>query len=367
MKKLFNIAPIFTIFMCLFIISGCSNNTISNSSQKYMQITDSLGRTVDVPVNASKFACVGPGCLRLYCYVADTKQLVGVENFEVTTETNGKPYMMANPQLKSYPIIGFGGPGNTPDAERLIKSGADVIFTMYNYQVSDVDELQEKTGIPVIALSYGVNEVFDPALNNSLLIIGKVTGSEERANEIVNYINGIKEDLDKRTSSIPDDKRPAVYFGADSYGGELGITSTTGNYSLFNAVHAKNVVDQIGIHEYVVLDKEKILEMNPGIIFLDAGGLGIVKEDYDKNPGYYAQLSAFKNNHVYLLLPYNYYYTNIEIGLANAYYIGKVLYPDQFSDIDPAKKFDEITTKMLGKALYQENAERYGPYGTVSF
>ena len=37
-----------------------------------------------------------------------------------------------------------------------------------------------------------------------------------------------------------------------------------------------------------------------------------------------------------------YYSTNIDTVIANAYYIGKVLYPDEFRDIDPAEKADEI-------------------------
>jgi iron complex transport system substrate-binding protein len=372
MQKKTLIFTFLLVFISIFVFSGChktgpSGNTADDGRVQYIRVTDALGRIVDVPANAKKFAAIGPGCLRLYCYIADTEKLVGVENFEVATEVNGKPYMQANLQLKAYPVIGFGGPGNTPDAESLIKADTDVIFTMYNYEMKEVDELQGKTGIPVVALSYGETELFDPALNHSLLLIGQITGNQDRAKEIIDYFDEIKKDLDNRTSQVPDDKKPTVYLGAQSMGGMYGIESTTGNYCLFNAVHAKNAVDMIGIHKYAVLDKEKILELDPDVIFLDAGGINIVKKNYDDNPGYYAQLSSFSGNNVHLLLPYNYYYTNLEIALANAYYIGKVLYPDQFSDIDPAGKFDEITTKMLGTALYKETAERYGQYGVVSF
>ncbi len=361
---IFAIATILTLSGCIPKGPGGAG---SDKILETIQIVDALGRKVDIPVNADKFAAIGPGALRLYCYVADTTRLVGVENFEVATETSGKPYLQANMHLKNYPVIGFGGPGNTPDAERLTLAGAEVIFTMYNYEIKEVEELQEKTGIPVVALSYGETELFDPAIGNSIMLIGKVTGNEERAREIVNFLEDAKTDLLNRTSGIPEGSQKTVYLGAHSMGGMFGIESTTGNYALFNALQAINVVDAAGIDSHAVLDKEKLLELDPDIIFLDAGGLHIVKKNYDDMPGYYAQLSAFSERNVHRLLPYNYYYTNLEIALANTYYIGKVLYPGAFLDIDPAEKFDEITVKMLGAALYKETAERYGCFGTIRF
>ncbi|MEM3679350.1 MAG: iron ABC transporter substrate-binding protein, partial [Candidatus Bathyarchaeia archaeon] len=65
-------------------------------------------------------------------------------------------------------------------------------------------------------------------------------------------------------------------------------------------------------------------------------------------------------------LPYNYYHTNVAVALADAYYIGKVLYPDKFADVDPAKKADEIFNFFLGKPLYQSYMEAYGGFKNLS-
>ena len=45
---------------------------------------------------------------------------------------------------------------------------------------------------------------------------------------------------------------------------------------------------------------------------------------------------------------------NHETSLANAYYIGKVLYPEQFADIDPAAKADEIYEFVVGDPVYEQ-------------
>jgi iron complex transport system substrate-binding protein len=67
-------------------------------------------------------------------------------------------------------------------------------------------------------------------------------------------------------------------------------------------------------------------------------------------------------------LPYNYYYTNIDIALCDAYYIGSIVYPERFSDVDIVSKSNEIFKELLGKELYAEVAEEYfGGFQQLSF
>jgi iron complex transport system substrate-binding protein len=109
----------------------------------------------------------------------------------------------------------------------------------------------------------------------------------------------------------------------------------------------------------VTIDREKLISWNPDILFVDSGGYQLVMDDYKKNPSFYKSLSAVKNDQVYSLISYNWYWTNIETAVADAYYAGKVIYPDKFDDIDPIKKADEIYELMVGKPLYEEMAKDF--------
>ncbi len=84
-----------------------------------------------------------------------------------------------------------------------------------------------------------------------------------------------------------------------------------------------------------------------------------------KNPDYYNALSAVRNGKVYGQLPYISYYNNIETAIADAYFLGKILYPNEFKDIDVIEKADQIYTFMLGKPLYNIMAEKYGGYKQI--
>ena len=324
-------------------------------------MTDLAGRSVAIPAGADSFACIGPGCLRLYCYVAEKDQLAGIEDVEKTWGQAGRPYAMALGDVEGLAVIGPGGPGNAPDAERLLASGAEVVFTTYAMEPAEIQELQDKLSIPVVALGYGEDSLFSQEVDRSLELLGQITGREERAQEVVNYFAQAKADLESRAAGVQDP--PTVYLGCQSYQGSHGIESTTGDSPIFDALNARNVVEEAGIDGYVTLDKEKLLELDPDFLIIDAGGLSILQEDYETNPDYYESLSAVKRGNVYLQLPFNYYGTNLEIALADAYYIGTVLYPDAFADVDPAGKFDEICQALLGIDAYETIAETcFGGY-----
>ena len=322
-----------------------------------LEVTDLAGRSVIIPAGADSFACIGPGCLRLYCYVAEKDQLAGVEDVEKTWGKTGRPYAMALGDVEGLAAIGPGGPGSAPDAERLLASGADVVFSTYAMEPAEIQELQDKLSIPVVALGYGEDSLSSQEVDRSLELLGQITGREERAQEVVNYFAQAKADLESRAAGVQDP--PTVYLGCQSYQGSHGIESTTGDSPIFDALNARNVVAEAGIGGYVTLDKEKLLELDPDFLIIDAGGLSVLQEDYETNPDYYESLSAVKRGNVYLQLPFNYYGTNLEIALADAYYIGTVLYPDAFSDVDPAGKFDEICQALLGIDAYAQIAETY--------
>lgn len=370
------IAPVFLCLVILIIFSLTACSGIEKQTEKAVtdkatgdtfMVTDMLGRQVEIPVNASSYVSIGPGSLRLYCYVADTSQLAGVEAIEVTGDTSGRPYVHVQPDLQKLPLIGSGGPDNTPDAEALLMAKPDVIFTMYVDDAYGVDKLQQKINIPVVALSYGEAAVFDPAIDQSIELIGKVTKNEERAASVINYFASLKSDLKTRTEAVAEHEKSTAYVGGLGMRGSHGIESTDGAFPLFECINARNVVTEAGINAYVMLDKEKILEMDPEYIFIDGSGLPLLLKDYQADSSFYQGLTAFSKGKVYMHLPYNYYHTNLEVAISDAYYMGTILYPELFKDVDIEEKYHEIVSTLLGASDYEQmKQEYYGGYQQIN-
>jgi iron complex transport system substrate-binding protein len=347
------------------------NENVEKNTEKLdnIKIVDAIGREVVVPKEVNRIICSGPGCLRLIVYLNATDKVVGIEGFEKKKGV-GRPYILAHPELLDLPVIGNGGPGDIgkgPNLEQTLKVKPDVIFLTYVTK-EKADDIQQKTGIPVVVLSYGKLGTFsNEDLFKSLKIAGKILNKEDRAEEVIEFIKDCQNDLNNRTKDIPDDKKPTVYVGGVAFKGMHGIDSTQCKYPPFMAVNAKNVADELGKVGYIKIDREKLLEWNPDIIFIDEFSLKLIKEDYSKNPEFYNSLKAFKTGNVYGLLPYNFYMTNVGTALADAYYIGKVLYPERFNDINPEEKADEIYTFLVGKPVYEQMKKQFGGFKKLEF
>lgn len=355
---------ILAMFLILMVVSvsGCiGSRTNTETGKATITVTDALERSVEVPAKVDRVVAVGPGALRLVVYLNTSDMIVGVEDFEKRHKDFGRPYIITHPELRNLQTIGSGGPGRLPDFETLVKFKPDVIFITY-VDRKTADEIQLKTGIPVVVLSYGKLATFeDEELFKSLKLAGKILGKEKRAEEVVDFIRTTQENLMKRTENV---ESPTVYVGGIGYKGPRGIESTKSSYPPFIVVHARNVADELG-DRHKFIDKEKILEWQPDYIFIDEGGLRLILDDYKKNPDFYNFLKAVREGNVYAILPYNFYGTNIGTALADAYFIGKVLYPERFKDVDPVKKADEIYTFLVGKPVYSVLAEQFGGFGKI--
>lgn len=367
-------------FLCLLLagmaLLGCSAGQESSQSEinqpvvstqgtvkpEMQTVTDLVGREVNLKTPAQRIVAVGPGSLRLVAYAKGCDRVVGIEDMEKKVPT-GRPYMFAYPELKSLPTIGQGGIDTVPDEEALLSVKPDVIFIAYLVDKAKADNLQKKTGIPVVVLSYGPLATFkEEEIYQSLKLVGKVLGTQQRTEEVINYINNSHADLRERTKGIAEADKPRVYVGGLGVKGTQGIESTQAKYPPFENIGARNVVDETGKSGSLMIEREKLVNWDPDILFIDEGGYSKVLADAQKNPTFYQSLRAVKNGQVYGQIPYNFYTTNIDTALADAYYAGKVIFPEKFQDIDPLKKSEEIYTFLLGKPVYEQMAKDYGGF-----
>jgi len=351
--------------------SGVSDTNKAVESGE-LTLTDGFGREVTIPKNVEAVVCSGGGCLRYLVYLQAQDDVVGVDSLEKEkSEVEGRPYVLANPQLKDYPLIGeFRG---NDDPEKIISISPQVILKTGTSGQStasngaDADALQNKTGIPVVMFPYGSlkNEEQKAEIYSSLRIMGQVVGKQERAEEVINYINATMQDLENRTADIPESERKTAYIGGVSMAGAHGIISTEPVYPPFLWVNANNVAAGMGA-DHADIAKEALVDWDPEYIFVDVGTLLLGNEGAIgelKNDTSLAGLSAVKNKKVYGVIPYNYYSTNYESVLANAYFVGKVLYPDRFKDIDPEAKADEIYTFFVGKPVFSDLNKQHANLG----
>lgn len=362
----------------LFAFSACNKGKGTANGKT---VTDLLGREVTVPEKINRVVCIGAGSLRLYTYVGDLSKLVGVEDIDGDgKDFNGvlsiRPYKMVNKDLfKSLPSCGKGGPQGSPEAEKILALNPDIVFSLYTSDKAAMDDLQQKIGKPVVVLSYGKTEAFDANVKKSIALLGDILNRKERANELLSFISDTETYLSSIGEGIDKNNKATVYLGCQSNYGTHGIESSSANYSIFDVSKIRNVLDEYvsktgetfkGYQKSV--DWEILVEMNPDRIILDAGGLEHLKAQLKEKPEIFNRLSAFQNGEIYLQMPYNAYYTNLETAYADAYFDAWVQYHDiapEKLNFDYVEKAREIYTLFLGKDCYNDVADlMYGGFQT---
>lgn len=369
---------IFILICCMLtagvLSAGCTTQapaTASPAAKETITVTDMMNRTVTVVQDPQRIIGIGAGSLRMIVYLQAQDRVVGVDMREQAA-TNAsaigmpsgidRPYNIAHPELAGRPFIG----AIAGDPELIAIQKPDVVFITFTTG-KDASALQEKSGVPVVGLVSGDLGKNRQAFYSSLRTMAKTLSREQRADDVITSINASLADLQKRTKDIPSDKRPSVYVGGIAFNGAHGFMSTDPAYAPLAMVNGNNVASGAGTGGQILIDKEKLLTWDPDVILIDEASYPLVQEDL-KDP-MYQSLKAVKNGRVYGVMPYNWYANNYDTVLADAYYIGKILYPEQFADIEPAAKADEIYTMLDGKPVYADMKRIFGgfvPFNQIS-
>ncbi len=374
MKKTISLLLILAAIFTMFAACGTpakapeqdtqpSQEVSSDAPAGTRTITDALGRQVEIPTDVKRIVPLG-NTPRMVTYLGIASMVVGIGECE-KADSPIKAYAYVSQDVwTGLPNVGTDAMGETAYyPEAIIEAAPDVILCTYAMDVTE--DIAKQTGIPVVSVSQGT--LFGEDYAQSLRILGEVCGVSGRAEELISFIDGCLKDLTERTADVSSDKKPTVLGAAATFKGSHGIEGVYSNYPVFKVLAANDVA--AGISDTtggLLVDKEKIIQWNPDMIFLDFSGTELVKTDYAANPQFYAQLKAVKNGQVYMWPNSTWHWSNVEMPLVSAYYTGKLLYPDKFEDVDFAAKASEIFGFFLGDPNYLSVLEAAGAgYGKV--
>ena len=350
--------------MCLSICVDGIQSVFAEAEET--AVTDMIGREVTVtPGSYKRVVCIGAGALRMYTYIGDVNLLCGVEDIDNTSlaerpkmfDAVARPYVLAYGDVfNTLPSCGVGGPmAQTAEAEKILACNPDIVISEFE-DVEKEDALQEQLGVPVITLKAGARGVFDEAFYGSMELLGKIFDREEKAAQLVEFVQSEAAEITARTAGIAEEDKPSVYICGLGNWGTTNHLMTAEKYVSFQVANVKNVLADTGAKGIQPIEEEKFVELGDSmdIMFFDAAAVKNIKPLYQEEPTMFDTCKAWQNGEVYLEMAYNAYYTNFEIALLNTWFIAKIVYPEQFEDIDLTDKANEITKMFLGQELAEE-------------
>ena len=350
-------SKIIILILALLIVVGIATHlfltpsTVENSGSK--NITDMIGRAIEIPNSLNKVVATSPPMTTVVYMIAPEK--LTALNFEWTDDE--KVYVPS--QYQGLPNIG--GWYGTQDGsyEEFIASEPDIVIESIDEggdgDLSTVNERQSKFGkIPVVA----VNDTTSvEKVDSSISFIGEVIGAQDNAKKLTDFNDKYLDEVHKKSSQISDKKN--VYYAEGNDGLKTNPSGSV-HGQLIDLVGGNNVANSLSqgnTTSGVQVSIEQVISWNPDVIITtDADFYAKVYNDSN-----WQSINAVKNHEVYLSpqSPFKWFDrpvgANMIIGVP---WTAKVIYPDQYKDIDMVGATKEFYSNFYHYDLSDDQAKQ---------
>lgn len=358
MKKTITILLALIMLLSLAACSGtAADSTVSTTASAgetnsgTMEVTDLKGRTVTLPANIEHVVVT----FNLEEYLAVTGEagvdkLVGWSHkyWKGRRDDAYNAYTKALPALESIPDVGYNG---DISIEAIISLQPDVVLasaTGANYNALEpAFDLLHQAGIEVVFFNFHKQTI--ETHQQSIQLIGKVMGQEERAAELARLYEEQMNLVYDRLKDLADEDRPSVYM---EFSRGPSVIGNSWSEQMWGAqIRECGGVNIAAGQEGASVDvpAEQVLAANPDFIIMSGClqsddtdnvvmGYGADRElarehleAYKSRDGW-SSLNAVKNNNMGAI----YHDLSRHIfDFAGAQFLAKTLHPDLFADIDP--------------------------------
>jgi iron complex transport system substrate-binding protein len=250
-------------FLALLLLFAAANPSPAKT------VTDSAGRTVEVPDRIEKVFAAGPPASVLL-YMLKPEAMVG---WLRPPRERDLPFLLES--THKLPELGrLTGRGDTVNREVLIGLDPDIIIdygTISDTYRSLADRVQEQLGIPYLLIDGSFENI--PA---SLALVGELLGVGARAKELSDYATKTFSTVDAVLAKVGEAERPRVYLARGPEGLETGAKGSI-TTAIIERAGGVNVVDSSG-GGLINVSPEQVIAWAPDtIITLDRNFAGSVK------------------------------------------------------------------------------------------
>ncbi|MCU1729460.1 ABC transporter substrate-binding protein [Pseudomonas sp. 7P_10.2_Bac1] len=331
-------------------------------------VTDVLGRVVDVPDNVQRVV-LGEGRLISTFAILDRdqpfKRIVGWQNDLRKLDPNTyAAYVAKFPEVKNIPLIGQASEQSV-SAEEILSLKPDLaVFSISGHgptEHSPVADILEKAGIPVLFVDFRVNPV--QGTHDSMIALGKALGREEQARAYLDFYQQHIDHITDTLGKIDDSKRPSVFLEllAGVWANPGHTTGKGGMGGLIKMVGGRNIAEGVVPGALGDISVEYALKADPDIYILTGNhkpgvlmGAGIDQASAQASLKQvlarpeFAQLRAIHEGNVHGLW-HDFYNSPYNILAIEA--MAKWINPQKLAALDPQHTLQEINQQFLGMPL----------------
>ena len=290
MKKsgVFLLTLVLVISVSLIAATGCAGGepktvtktTTVTETITEITITDDLGREVTIEGTPQKIVSLAPSNTEILYALGLEDKLVAVTEFCNYPED----------ALSKEKVGGYGD----VDIEKIVVINPDLILAEDLHKHEVIPAL-ERLGFTVIALvPHNFQEVMD-----SIMLIGRVTGVEEKALQIVDDMSKKIKTITDETDKINQEEKPKVLY-VIWHEPIMSVGSDTRIHELIEKAGGVNIAAVAG-EGYPTLTLEEIINTNPQVIMVNEEDYegGDISRQFILNESRLAVVDAFINGQIY--------------------------------------------------------------------
>jgi len=286
------------------------------------EITDSLGRSIVVPLPVDKLVVLPSDALEVVRLLGVTDKVVGVNN-HIQSQPGFWPVLHKRPRV---------GLPFTPNYEQVFSLWPDLVLAYGNWPKPELEEKLRPLGIPVLRLDFYKLS----SLNREVLDFGRLMQKEERAMAFTAWNDTCLSLLEQRLASQTD--RPLVYL--ESYTNFRASGPGSGGFEM-GVLAGGNLLSALFSISNPQISTEFIVEQNPDVIVKLASGINAYETDRPDSlkqiheqiitrPGWSA-LKAVQAERVHVI--------SSDLGpgprgIISVLYMASFFYPDTFKNLD---------------------------------
>jgi iron complex transport system substrate-binding protein len=260
---------LFFIFVLLFGTAGLS----FGGTYK-----DAVGREVVIEHNPTRIVPLAPSLTEILYYLGMGNKVVGVTNYSYYP-----PEALKKPKIGSYIDINI---------EKILTLGPDLVIGTKDGNKPGVVDLLEQAKIPTYIVDpRNVVEVI-----NTIRIIGRLCGVEERANRLA---SGLENRLERIKKSVEDRKKPLVFLQINLHP-IMTVNKNTFHQDIITIAGGINMTAESRVN-YPRVSIEELIRKKPEILIISSMDRGGEFEKARQEWLKWTSIPAVKNGRVHLI------------------------------------------------------------------
>ena len=331
MKKLISLLLVLALALSL---AACGTAEVTEPTAGENQVLDGAGRILDIPAEPEKATIAS-----VYAVSVPFIEALGLGDRVLAINVKSNFWKEADPALAEAGSVGRG----SVDLEALAAFSPSVLIHRSND--SETVEAVQRINIPVLCIT--VEDMED--ITDTLTVMGRYFGEEERAAEVIAWMDGKFRMIDEIVAQIPEAHRKTVLV----LGGEAGRIAADDMLQAWMAEKAggKYVAENTANNRnWVNVGVEQVFTWNPQFLFatsstpLDYSIEELMEEDA------WSAVEAVKGAHFYQIPAKldSWDIPGVSCVIGTMYMLHK-MYPEHFSQEQLEQEVAEYYEFMFGK------------------